>query len=106
MSISRRASRPVTRKKKVISPSLIQWRRSWEIPLLPIWIDSLVLHSDSYELDQGELAHIQATNTAPRSTAAPPVSVVRKSRTGVARLRAQAVRSVKVGDRGASRSKA
>src|SRR3984957_14414682 len=106
ISISRRASRPVTKKKKVIRPSLIQWRRSWDIPLLPIWMDSLVVHKDSYELDQGELAHIKATSTAPKSTAAPPVSVVRKSRTGVARLRAQAVRSVKVEDRGASEPEA
>jgi hypothetical protein len=34
-SNSRRASRPTTKKKKTIRPSLIQWRRSCEIPLLP-----------------------------------------------------------------------
>src|ERR1700684_4462401 len=99
MSISRLASSPVTRKKKAIRPSLIQWRRSWEIPLPPSWIDSLVVHSDSYELDQGELAHTHAARMAPSSTAAPPVSVVRKSRTGVARLRAHAVRSVNAEER-------
>src|SRR6185437_188962 len=67
-------------------------------------MESLVVHSDSYELDQGELAHTHAARTAPSSTAAPPVSVVRKSRTGVARLRAQAVRSVNAEARVASAS--
>ena len=47
MSISRRASSPVTRKKNVIRPSFTQWRRSCEMPAFPSWIDSLVLHSES-----------------------------------------------------------
>ena len=62
------------------------------IPAVPMWIDRLVVHTDSYELDHGELAHSSAAIAAPSMTAAPPVSVVRKVRTGAARLRAQAVR--------------
>jgi hypothetical protein len=40
------------------------------------------------------LAQSRAASAAHNSTAAPPVSVLRKSRTGAARFRAQAVRPV------------
>ena len=46
-SSSRLASSPTTRKKNVIRPWLIQWRRSSAIPLSPSWIDSVVVHRDS-----------------------------------------------------------
>src|SRR5215212_9667405 len=92
MSNSRLASSPTTRKKNVISPSLTQRRSSIEMPSVPTRIESLVLQNESYESDQGELAQTSAATTAPSSTVAPADSVLRKSRTGAARLRAQAVR--------------
>ena len=92
MSNSRLASSPTTRKKNVITPSLIQWRRSVESVPPPSRMESVVRHTDSYECHHGELAHTSAASAAASSTAALPVSVLRKSRTGAARLRAQAVR--------------
>src|SRR5204863_421615 len=83
-SISRLASSPTTRKKKVIRPSLTQCRRSIVMWALPRLIESLVVQTDSYECDQGEFAHRSAAIVAASSTAALPVSVVRKSRTGAA----------------------
>ena len=62
---------------------------------LPRLIESFVVQTDSYECDEGEFAHRSAAIVAASSTAALPVSVVRKSRTGAARLRAQAVLPVK-----------
>jgi mannose-6-phosphate isomerase-like protein (cupin superfamily) len=64
------------------------------MPSLPRLIESLVVQNDSYESDQGEFAHKRAATAAHRSTTPPPVSALRKSRTGVARFRAQAVRPV------------
>src|SRR3954468_7375299 len=95
-SSSRLASSPTTRKKNVISPWLTQWRRSSEIPPSPSWIDRCVVQTDSYESDQGELAHTSAATAATSRTAALPVSLPTKSRIGAARLRAQAVRSLNV----------
>src|SRR3954447_15272257 len=96
VSISRLASSPTTRKKNVIRPLLTQCRRSCEIPECPTWIESFVVQTDSYELDQGEFAHRSAATAAHNSTTALPVSVLRKSRTGEARFRDQAVRPVNV----------
>jgi DnaK suppressor protein len=88
------ASSPTTRKKNVIRPSFTHCRRSCEIPEPPTWIESFVVQTDSYELDQGEFAHKSAAAVAPSKTTALPVSVQRKSRTGDARFRAHAVRPV------------
>src|SRR3954447_20511142 len=93
-SSSRLASRPTTRKKSVIRPSLTQPRRSIAIAWSPTRIDSTVPQNDSYESDHGEFAHTSAATVAPSSAAAPAVSVLRKSRSGAARLRAHAVRPV------------
>ena len=64
------------------------------MPAPPRRTESFVVQSDSYEPDQGELAHDSAATAAHSNTSAPPVSVLRKSRTGAARFRAQAVRPV------------
>ncbi len=68
------------------------------MPPPPRPIESVVVQSDSYESDHGEFAHNSAPTAAQSNTAAPPVSVVRKSRTGAARFRAQAVRPVSEAD--------
>ena len=47
MSNSRRISSPTTKKKKAISPSLIQWRRSSESSALPNRSDTSVCQNDS-----------------------------------------------------------
>src|SRR5436309_15323007 len=57
-------------------------------------MESFVVQTDSYELDHGAFAHRSAASAAHSNTAAPPVSVLRKSRTGAARFRAHAVRPV------------
>src|SRR6185437_14789853 len=62
------------------------------IPVSPRWIESSVVHTVSYECHPGEFDHSRAAIAAPSITNAPPVSVLRKLRTGAARLRAQAVR--------------
>src|SRR3954454_984175 len=93
-SSSRLASRPTTRKNSVIRPWLTQSRRSIAIAWSPTRIDSTVRQNDSYESDHGEFAHTSAATVAPSSAAAPAVSVLRKSRSGAARLRAHAVRPV------------
>ena len=56
------------------------------------WANSPGWHS--YECET--LAHVSAAIAAPSITIAPPVSVLRKLRTGAARLRAHAVRPPKV----------
>src|SRR4051794_23925238 len=66
------------------------------MPELPRWIENLVVQTDSYECGQGEFAHTSAATVAQSSTTAPPVSVVRKSRSGAATLRAHAVRAPKL----------
>ena len=71
---------------------MIHCRSSCETPELPTWIESSVVHTDSYESDHGEFAHTSAATVAMSSAAAPALSVLRKSRTGAARLRAHAVR--------------
>src|SRR3954468_5013097 len=92
---SRLASRPTTRKKSAMSPSLTQWRRSSEMAQPPSRIESSVVQTDSYECGQGEFAQTSAASVAATSAAAPPVSVVRKSRSGAAAVRAHDVRSIK-----------
>src|SRR3954452_16746015 len=66
------------------------------MPELPSWIESLVVQTDSDESGQGEFAHTSAATVAQSSTTAPPVSVVRKARSGAATFRAHAVRSLKL----------
>ena len=61
------------------------------MPPFPRVIESFVVQNDSYESDHGELAHRSAAAAAASRTIAPPVSALRKSRTGAARFRAQAV---------------
>src|SRR5437773_2904325 len=94
MSNSRRASRPTTKKKNVISPLFSQYRRSSEIPRPPTRIESIVCQTRSYE-DESAFTHTSAATAAASRTAALPVSVRRKLRSGVSRFRAQAVRPVK-----------
>src|SRR3954469_5551046 len=93
-SSSRLASSPTTRKNSVIRPWLIQPRRSSAIAWSPTLTESTVRQNDSYVSHHGEFAHASAATVAPSSAAAPAVSVLRKSRSGAARLRAHAVRSV------------
>ena len=76
MSISRLASSPATRKKKTMSPSLIQSRSVSETPVPPTRIDSSFAQKVSYELPPA-FAQIIATSTAASSTTAPPDSVRR-----------------------------
>src|SRR6185369_13268256 len=57
----------------------------------PSLIESVVCQTSSYD-DESTFTHRSAATAAPRSTAALPVSVRRNSRSGVSRLRAQAVR--------------
>src|SRR6266576_5826479 len=92
-SNSRRASRPTTKKKNVIRPLLTQSRRSSVNPAWPMRIASSVVHTDSYEW-ASTLTQTSAAATAPRSAAAPALSVSRNSRSGVGSARAQAVRWV------------
>src|SRR6266508_4510183 len=90
-SNSRRASRPTTKKKHVISPLFTQWRRSSSTPAPPRSIESIVPQSDLYD-DASTFTHMSAATAAASKNAAPPVSVRRNSRRGVSMLRAQAVR--------------
>src|SRR5580765_168180 len=92
-SNSRRASSPTTKKKNVIRPRFTQSRASREMPQRPMSIEMLVVQSEAYE-PESTFAHTSAAAVAPSRTAAPPVSVCRKSRSGVCRLRAHAVRPV------------
>lgn len=82
MSNSRRASSPTTRKNRVISPLLTHSRRSREIPCEPSRTERWVSQNDSYA-DGVTLAQTSATSAAATRTAALPVSVRRKSRSGV-----------------------
>ncbi len=90
MSNSRLASSPTTKKKIVISPVLIQCRRSWETPEPPKSSDSRVPHKASYD-GRSTLAHASAASVAARRITALPVSVRRNSRSGVSTRRAQTV---------------
>ncbi len=62
------------------------------MPVVPTWIESSVVQTDSYVCHHGEFAHTSAPIAAPSITNAPPASVLRKLRTGAARFRAHAVR--------------
>src|SRR5256885_10661151 len=99
MSNSRRASRPTTKKKNVISPLFSQYRRSSEIPRPPTRIESTVCQTRSYE-DESAFTHTSAAIAAASRTAALPVSVRRKLRSGVSRFLAHAVRPEKGAARG------
>src|ERR1022692_323239 len=92
MSNSRRASRPTTRKKNVISPEFTQPRKLSARPVVPTRIDSAVCHVAAYP-DESMFAQASAASAAASSTAALPVSVRRNWRSGVSRLRAHTVRS-------------
>src|SRR5207244_10302189 len=89
---------PTTKKKNVIRPLLTHWRRSRTTLAWPSRIESVVPQTDSYD-DASTFTHASAATAAARRTAAPPVSVRRNSRSGVWRLRAQAVRPEKADGR-------
>src|SRR5438067_5277971 len=90
-SNSRRASSPTTKKKNVIRPLFTQWRKSSATLAPPTRIESVVPHRESYD-EASTFTQTSAATAAASRTAAPPVSVRRNSRSGVSRLRAQAVR--------------
>ncbi len=90
-SNSRLASSPITKKKNVIRPVLIQPRRSCATPALPIRIDKRVCHTLLYD-EVSALTHTSATIVAASRKAALDVSVRMNCRSGGLRLRAQAVR--------------
>src|SRR5437868_9268259 len=92
MSNSRRASRPTTKKKNVIRPSLTQWRTSCDSAWPPRRNDRSADQTRSYE-DASMFTQASATIVAARRKTALPVSVPRNSRNGVPTLRDQAVRS-------------
>src|SRR5438067_12916336 len=93
-SNSRRASRPTTKKKNVIRPLFTQWRRSSVTPESPMRTERRVRQTDSYD-EASTFTHTSAAIVAASRKAALPVSVRRNPRSGVSRLRAQAVRSEK-----------
>ena len=81
----------MTKKKNVIKPLFTQWRRSSVTPEPPTRIESTVCQTRAYE-PASMLTQTSAASVAASRNAALPVSVRRKSRSGVSRLRAQAVR--------------
>ena len=91
MSNSRRASRPKTKKKNVISPLFTHSRRSSDTPAPASRTDSRAPQTASYD-DASMFTQASAATAMPSSTAALPVSVRRNSRSGVCRFRAHAVR--------------
>ena len=91
MSNSRRASRPKTKKNKVIRPLFTHWRRSSDTPAPSSRTDSRAVQTALYD-EASAFTQISATTTMPSSTAAPPVSVRRNIRSGVCKFRAHAVR--------------
>jgi hypothetical protein len=94
MSNSRRASRPKTKKKNVISPLFTHSRRFSETPPPASRTDSRAPQTASYD-DASMFTQISAASFMASSTAAPPVSVRRNVRSGVCMLRAHAVRPEK-----------
>src|ERR671919_160119 len=90
---SRLISRPTTKKKIAISPSLIQWRRSRSSRRSPSATVRSVVQRSRYEASQGELAHASATIAAITSATPPAASVWRKSTSGrISRRRSVASR--------------
>src|SRR5215213_8728266 len=89
-SNSRRASSPMTKKKNVISPLFTHSRSSSATPEPPMWMESVVSQSRSYE-EASRFTQTSAATAAPSRTAAPPISVRRNCRSGVSTLRDQAV---------------
>jgi hypothetical protein len=69
MSNSRRASRPNTKKKNVISPLFTHARRSGDTPAPASRTDSRASHTDAYD-DALALIHTSAATVAATSTAA------------------------------------
>src|SRR6478609_5412462 len=90
MSNSRRASRPTTKKNSVIRPLFSHPRRSRLIEWSPSRTTRSVSQTLRYD-DASMLIQSSAAIVASSSTPALPVSVRRNSRSGVSRLRAQAV---------------
>ena len=86
MSNSRRASRPTTKKKKVISPLLTQPRRSCATAHPSRWIESSVVQTRPYD-GASAFTHASATSVAPSRKNALPVSVRTKSPSGAATRR-------------------
>jgi hypothetical protein len=89
-SNSRRASRPTTKKKKVIKPLLTHSRRVKVRPTSPSRIVSGVSHAETYA-SGARLAHRSAASVARSSTPALPDSVRRNERSGAGKLRDHAV---------------
>jgi hypothetical protein len=89
-SNSRRASRPSTKKKNVISPLFTHSRSVSSIRLASRSIASTASHSSSQE-EASTFTHTSAAVVAASRTAAPPLSVRRNSRTGLLNRRARAV---------------
>ena len=88
MSNSRRISRPTTKKKKAISPSLIHSRSSSVMPVDPKRTATSVVQNFSYVEDHGEFAQTNATAVAATRTIAPAFCVAKNARNGdTARLR-------------------
>ncbi len=90
MSNSRRASRPTTKKNRVIRPLFSHPRRSRLIEWSPSRTTRSVSHTLRYD-DESMLIQSSAVIVASSSTPALPVSVPMNSRSGVSRLRAHAV---------------
>jgi hypothetical protein len=79
------------KKKNVISPLLIHSRRSSDTPAPLSRTDSCACQTRSYD-DASMFTQASAATAVASSTAALPVSVRRKLRSGVCSRRAQAVR--------------
>src|SRR5919109_2362841 len=75
-------SRPTTKKKIAMSPSLIQWRRSVPMLDVPIWREIGICHRESYDARRGEFAHRRAVPVATTMATPPAISVSRNSRNG------------------------
>src|SRR5205085_6745973 len=82
---------PTVKKKNVISPLFTQPRRSWATSQPPTRTANVVPQTAWYEA-ACTFTQASAATAAASRTAAPPVSVRRNERSGVCRLRAQAVR--------------
>jgi hypothetical protein len=81
---SRFTSRPTTKKKTAISPSLTQWRSECFTTTSPTPIWSGIFQNASKLSARGEFATATATKVAPRSTAPPAASTCMKRASGPA----------------------
>jgi len=82
MSNSRRASRPKTKKKNVISPLFTHSRKSSDTPASASRTDSRAPQTAVYD-DASMFTQASAATVMPSRTAALPVSVRRNTRSGV-----------------------